>query len=112
MCIFCKIINGELSANKIFENDKIVAFYDIAPQAKVHLLVVPKIHFANIDSMKQEHVEYVTECFIQIPHIVKLVGLNNGYRLIINNGEDAGQLVPHLHIHVMGGERLSDSPIK
>lgn len=106
MCIFCKIIQGEMPTKKVFENDKIIAFHDITPQAKVHILVVPKIHFINVDDMMQEHVEYVTECFVQIPQIAKRAGIKNGYRLIINNGEDAGQLVQHLHIHLIGGEQL------
>ena len=108
MCIFCKIINGELPANKVFENDKVLAFYDIAPQAKVHILLIPKVHFADLESMQNEHIEYVTECFKQIPHIVQLVGLENGYRVIINKGQDAGQLVPHLHMHIIGGENLGN----
>lgn len=106
MCIFCKIIGSELPANKVFENDKVVAFYDIEPQAKVHILVVPKSHFADLESMQAEQVEYLTECFRQIPHIAQLAGLQNGYRCIINKGQDAGQLVQHLHIHLVGGENL------
>lgn len=106
MCIFCKIISGEIPANIVFENDKVIAFYDIEPQAKVHILVVPKSHFADIDSMQDVQTEYLAECFKQIPHIAKLAGLSNGYRCIINKGEDAGQLVQHLHIHLVGGENL------
>ena len=60
MCVFCKIINGELPANKVFENDKVLAFYDIQPQAKVHILLIPKVHFSDLESMNKEYIDYVT----------------------------------------------------
>ena len=107
-CIFCKIIAGEIPSNKVYEDDDMLAFKDINPQAKVHVLVVPKSHFATLAEMNATQAELVKKCFIKIPEIAKSLGLSNGYRLIVNQGEDAGQTVHHLHIHILGGQPMGE----
>ena len=106
-CIFCKIIAGEIPSNKVYEDDDMLAFKDINPQAKVHVLVVPKSHFATLAEMNAAQAELVKKC-LKIPEIAKSLGLSNGYRLIVNQGEDAGQTVHHLHIHILGGQSMGE----
>ena len=107
-CIFCKIIAGEIPSAKVYEDENMLAFKDINPQAKVHVLVVPKSHFATLAEMNAEQAELVKKCFMKSPEIAKFLGLTNGYRLIINQGEDAGQTVHHLHIHILGGQPMGE----
>ncbi|MBE6603746.1 MAG: histidine triad nucleotide-binding protein [Ruminococcaceae bacterium] len=105
-CLFCKIISGEIPSAKVFENDSVYAFRDIAPQAPVHILVVPKVHVTSADSICAENSAYVAKIFEAIPEIAKNEGLTNGYRVITNCGEDACQTVKHLHFHILGGKQL------
>ena len=107
-CIFCKIIKGEIPAAKVYEDDKMCVFKDLAPKAKVHLLAVPKTHFKLLSEMGESGGEYLKYMLGKIPSIAAENGCGNGYRLIINQGEDAGQTVFHLHLHILGGEKLSD----
>ena len=107
-CIFCKIANGEISSNKVYEDDKIISFYDLNPQAKVHVLVIPKKHISCADEINEENCDVIAHIFVKIPQIAKLAGINNGYRVITNCGEDGCQSVKHLHYHVLGGEKLSE----
>ena len=107
-CIFCKIANNEIPSKKVFEDEKILAFYDLNPQAKVHVLVIPKLHIACADEINEENSDYVAHIFAKIPEIAKLAGITNGYRVITNCGEDGCQSVKHLHFHVLGGEKLSE----
>ena len=106
-CLFCKIIAGELPSKKLYEDDKIFAFYDIAPIAPVHFLVIPKQHIQSVDEINGENSELVAYIFAKIGELAKLAGIENGYRVISNCGADAGQTVPHLHFHVIGGKELS-----
>ena len=108
MCIFCKIINGEIPSKKAYEDDKILAFHDINPQAPVHILVIPKEHIPSVDRISCENSSTVAYIFEKIPFIAKEAGLSNGYRVISNCGPDACQSVPHLHFHILGGAPLSD----
>lgn len=103
-CIFCKIIRGEIPSAKVYEDDKMLVFKDIEPKAKIHLLAVPKNHFKLLSEMDGERAETVKHMLGKIPGIAEENGLKNGYRLIINQGDDAGQTVFHLHIHILGGE--------
>ena len=105
-CIFCKIIAGEIPAAKVYEDDKMLVFKDIEPKAKVHLLAIPKIHFKLLSELDAKKSEILSHMFTKIPEIAKANGCENGYRLVINQGDDAGQTVFHLHIHVLGGELL------
>ena len=105
-CIFCMIANGELEAKKVYENDVLVAFDDIAPQAPVHTLIIPRQHFDDMgDSLPGDVVEAL---FSAVPEVARIKGVaETGYRVIVNSGKDANQTVGHLHIHVMGGRAMS-----
>ena len=105
-CIFCKIIAGEIPSSKVYEDDMILAFNDINPEAPVHILIVPKTHIASMDAVTAENSKYVSAIFEKIPEIAKAAGLTNGYRVISNCGEDGGQSVMHLHFHLLGGTKL------
>ncbi len=105
-CIFCKIIKGEIPSQKVYEDDKMLVFRDIEPKAKIHLLAIGKEHFKLLSEIDAERAELVKYMLIKIPEIAKANGCENGYRLVINQGEDAGQTVFHLHIHILGGETL------
>ncbi|MBQ8716659.1 MAG: histidine triad nucleotide-binding protein [Clostridia bacterium] len=108
-CLFCKIIAGEIPSAKVFENEWVYAFRDIAPQAPVHVLVIPKNHIASADGINPENSALVAKIFEAIPAIAKAEGLTNGYRVITNCGEDGCQSVKHLHFHVLGGKKLSEN---
>ena len=104
-CIFCKIISGDIPSEKVYENDKVIAFKDIAPQAPVHILVIPKTHIQNIDDLNDGNFNLMSDIFLAVKDIAKNNELDKmGYRIIINNGESAGQVVFHLHIHILGGK--------
>lgn len=105
-CVFCRILRGEIPAAKVYEDDKMLVFKDIEPKAKVHLLAIPKNHFKLLSEMDGARVDTVAHMLLKIPEIAVANGCENGYRLVINQGDDAGQTVFHLHIHIMGGETL------
>ena len=105
-CIFCKIIAGEIPSTKVYEDDSILAFRDIAPQAPTHILVVPKTHIQDTDGITAENSALVAHIFEVIPAIAKAEGLTNGYRVVTNCGADSGQTVPHLHFHILGGKQM------
>ena len=107
-CLFCKIIVGDIPSNKIYEDEMCLAFHDISPQAPVHVLVVPKIHIGSADEVNATNSDYVSAIFEAIPTIARECGLENGYRVITNIGEDGAQSVKHLHFHVLGGEKLPE----
>jgi histidine triad (HIT) family protein len=107
-CIFCKIIAGEIPSSKVFENDRVYAFRDINPMAPVHVLIVPKLHIPSADGVTGDNSAYVSAIFEAIPEIAKAEGLENGYRVITNCGEDGCQSVKHLHFHLLGGKKLSE----
>lgn len=107
-CIFCKIARGEIPSNKVYEDDDMLAFHDINPMAKVHVLVIPKKHIANVDDIDESNVEVVSKIFVKIGDIAKKAGITNGYRVISNCGPDAKQSVMHLHFHILGGQELPD----
>jgi len=107
-CIFCKIVAGEIPSPRLYEDEKMIVIRDIQPKAKAHYLCIPKTHFALLNEMDSEKAELVKHCFQVIPTLEKELGLTGGYRVIINQGADGGQTVPHLHIHLLGGEPLGD----
>ena len=107
-CIFCKIAAGEIPSKKAYEDEKILAFHDIAPQAPTHILVIPKAHNAGVDELNGSNVDGVAYIFEKIPQIAAEAGLKNGYRVISNCGPDACQSVRHLHFHLLGGKQLAD----
>ena len=107
-CIFCKIANGSIPSKEVYSNDMVYAFYDINPQAPVHILVVPKFHIGSCDEVNSDNSKYVSAIFEAIPKIAKSAGLENGYRVITNIGEDGCQTVKHLHFHILGGKKLEE----
>lgn len=102
------ICEGKIPSKKAYEDDKILAFYDINPQAPVHILVIPKEHIASVDEITEANSDIVSYIFEHIPQIAKAAGLTGGYRIISNCGADACQTVPHLHFHILGGAKLAD----
>jgi histidine triad (HIT) family protein len=107
-CLFCKIANGEIPSNKVYEDEKILAFRDIAPQAETHVLVIPKGHIASsANDINVENCEIVGYIFAKIPEIAKLSGVDS-YRIINNCGDKAGQTVKHIHFHILSGDNLSE----
>lgn len=101
-CIFCKIVKGEIPSTKVYEDDKVYAFDDLNPQMPVHTLIVPKNHYGNLsDEIPEDELGYL---FNQCKRVAKIKGIEDqGYRVIVNNGDDAKQTVHHLHVHIMGG---------
>ena len=108
-CLFCKIIAGEIPSNKVYEDEWCYAFFDIAPQAPTHVLVVPKLHIPSTDGIDAENSVYVAKIFEVIPKIAQSLGLGEGYRVITNCGENGCQSVKHLHFHILGGKKLSEN---
>lgn len=106
-CLFCKIINGEIPSKKLYEDEKILAFYDISPIAPVHFLLIPKQHIASVDAIDADNSAIVAYIFQKLGELAKLAGIENGYRVISNCGADAGQTVQHLHFHVLGGKEMN-----
>ena len=110
-CLFCKIIAGDIPSTKVYEDDLVLAFRDIAPQAPTHILVVPKAHIADCNGISAENSAVIAHIFTVIPQIAKAEGLVNGYRVVSNCGEDAGQTVKHLHFHILAGKKLSEQMV-
>ena len=109
-CIFCKIVAGDIPSNKVYEDDKILCFRDIAPMAPVHLLVIPKEHIPSADHITNENADVIAHIFATIPQIAKAEGISeSGYRIITNHGDDARQSVKHLHFHVLAGKQLPEN---
>jgi histidine triad (HIT) family protein len=106
-CIFCKIVNREIPKEMIYEDEKIVAFEDIEPKAPVHLLILPKKHIPSVDHLELKDRELIGELFLVAQKLAREKGIaKTGYRLIFNVGKNAGQTIDHLHLHLMGGEKL------
>lgn len=106
-CVFCKIVDGAIPSKKVYEDEQILAFYDLEPQAPVHVLFIPKVHIASADGLTEENSRVISHIFTVIPKIAKELGLDNGYRIVNNCGEDGGQTVHHLHFHLLGGKKLN-----
>ena len=107
-CIFCKIANGEIPSTKLYEDDDMVIIKDLNPQAPIHLLLIPKQHFANICEMTDEQAVVLGKCLKKLSTLVDDLGLKDGFRLVSNKGENGCQSVGHLHIHILGGKKLND----
>ncbi len=108
-CLFCKIINGEIPSERVYENDMLLAFRDINPQAPEHIVVVPKRHISSANEITADNVEYVSAIWEKIPQIAAELGFGgDGYRVVNNCGENGGQTVPHLHFHILGGKKFTD----
>ena len=110
-CLFCKMINGEIKPDIVYENDAVLAFRDINPQAPVHVLVVPKKHIATLNDLQPEHDVLVGELYLAAKRVAEHTGIaESGYRTVMNCNEAAGQSVFHLHLHVLGGRRMQWPP--
>ena len=107
-CIFCKIVNGDIPSNKVYEDDTVLAFHDIAPQMPVHVIVIPKMHIASAAEVNEDNSAVIGYIFEVIPKIAKDLGLDNGFRIINNCGKDGGQTVNHIHFHILGGKTLGE----
>ena len=111
-CLFCKIRDGIIPSQKLYEDDLMFIIKDIAPAAKLHYLAIPKVHYKLLKEMTQQDAINLGKCFFKIAKLSDVLGLANGFRVVINQGEDGDQTVFHLHIHILGGEKLSNKSIK
>lgn len=102
-CLFCKIVDKKQAADIVFENEQLIVFKDIFPKSPVHLLVVPKKHMDSLNELSEEDSELISHLMLQLPRIAKDNGIGDGYRTIANTGSKAGQVIFHLHFHLMGG---------
>ena len=109
MCVFCKIASGEIPSNKLYEDDKVLAFYDLDPQAPTHFLVIPKAHIGSVAEVSGDNSAVVAHIFEVIAKVTKELGLDS-YRVVSNIGEQAGQSVHHLHFHVLSGRDMTWPP--
>ena len=107
-CLFCKIIAGEIPSAKVYEDENVFAFRDIAPQAPTHILVVPREHIESVADLNADNSALAARCLEAAAAIARQEGLKGGFRVVSNCGDDAGQTVKHLHFHMLGGERLGD----
>ncbi|MDH3460842.1 MAG: histidine triad nucleotide-binding protein [Burkholderiaceae bacterium] len=104
-CIFCKIVAGKVPSRKVYEDDEVLVFHDVAPWAPVHLLVVPKAHIATMYDTDEAHTAMLGRMMALAPRLAREQGVVNGFRIIVNTGPDGGQEVQHVHMHVIGGPR-------
>ncbi len=107
-CLFCKIVNGDIPSDKVYEDDRVFAFRDINPQAPFHVLVVPKKHVASVAEIDKLEDSEVAACLRAVAKIAADASLSGGFRVISNCGPDACQSVPHLHFHILGGRQMAD----
>lgn len=110
-CIFCKIVNGEIPSKKIYEDDKVIAFYDITPEAPIHFLVIPKEHIKSVNEINEKNASIISHIFLVINKIVNELGVSEeGYRIVNNCGTNGGQTVNHIHFHVLAKRNLNWPP--
>ena len=106
-CLFCKIVAGDIPSTKVYEDESVLAFRDIAPMAPTHILVIPKAHISSVADITPENSAVVAHIFEVIAAIAAQEGLTDGYRVVSNCGDHAGQSVHHLHFHILGGRQLT-----
>ena len=112
-CVFCKIIKREIPSNTVYEDDRVMAFYDVNPAAPIHILVVPKKHISMLTDLKPEDEALIGKIYTTINKIAEQEGFKKqGYRVIANCGKDSGQEVMHIHFHVLGGKKLGDKIVE
>ena len=110
-CLFCKILDGEIPCDKVYENEHVIVFRDVNPQAPTHVLVIPRNHISTVNDLTEDNKNIVGEMMLAAQHVAKLEGIDEaGYRLIMNCNEGAGQTVFHIHLHVLGGRALNWPP--
>lgn len=106
-CIFCKIANGEIPTTKIYEDDYVLAFNDLEPQAPNHVLIIPKQHISSADEINETNSMLIAKCFEAVAKLSKELNLDGGYRVVNNCGDLGGQSVKHIHFHLMGGRQFT-----
>ncbi len=110
-CIFCKMVSGEIQPDVVYENDDVLAFRDVSPQAPTHVLVIPKKHYSTINDLQPEDAELMGKLVLSAQKVAEIDGLSEqGYRMVLNCNEGAGQTVFHIHMHVLGGRRMNWPP--
>ena len=109
-CIFCMIAGKDIPASIAYEDDRVVVFHDIQPQAPVHVLMVPKQHIPSTDALSEADKDLAAHMMLKIREVAELLGLENGYRVVMKCGEDGMQTVPHLHMHILGKRKLTWPP--
>lgn len=109
-CLFCKFVNGEIPVQKVFEDDLMIIIRDIEPQAKNHFLLIPKRHYKLLAEMSETDAVNLAKCLEKLKDLTDILELKNGFRLVINQGDDAGQSVHHLHVHILSGQKLGWTP--
>ncbi|MDB1946618.1 histidine triad nucleotide-binding protein [Clostridium tertium] len=110
-CIFCKIAEGEIPSKKLYEDEKVIAFHDISPEAPIHFLVIPKKHIKSVNEVNEENANIISHIFLVINKLVKELNIaETGYRIVNNCGKDGGQTVDHMHFHVLGQRELKWPP--
>lgn len=109
-CVFCKIAGKEIPSNIVYEDDQIICFHDLEPQAPVHVLIIPKKHIASMDDVSADDQQLMGYIMTKVKEIAKTLGLENGYRLVNNCGEDGFQTVKHLHFHLLGKRKMTWPP--
>lgn len=110
-CIFCKIAEGEIPSKKLYEDEKVIAFHDISPEAPIHFLVIPKKHIKSVNEVSEENANIISHIFLVINKLVKELNIaETGYRIVNNCGKDGGQTVDHMHFHVLGQRELKWPP--
>ena len=106
-CIFCKILDGDIPSNRVYEDEYCIAFHDVQPAAPVHLLVIPRKHISSLDALTPQDQELMGQIMTRIPEIARNQGLDQGYRTVVNTGEQGGQTVFHIHFHILGGRQMT-----
>lgn len=106
-CIFCKILDGDIPSNRVYEDEHCIAFHDVQPAAPVHLLVIPRKHISSLDALTPQDQELMGHIMTRIPEIARNQGLEQGYRTVVNTGKQGGQTVFHIHFHILGGRQMT-----
>ena len=110
-CLFCKIVTGEIPSEKVYETDSVYAFRDVNPQAPVHVLIIPKVHIATINDIEESHSELIGQLYLAAKEIAVQENIAEaGYRVVMNCNAEAGQTVFHIHLHLLGGRKLTWPP--
>lgn len=108
-CVFCRIIAGEIASDIVYQDEHFFAFRDINPQAPKHIIIIPRVHISSVTELTERELELMGELILLAKNLAELEGIGqSGYRLAINCGYQGGQMVPHLHLHLLGGKKLSD----
>lgn len=109
-CVFCSIVSGDIPSNKAYEDDSVLAFYDLEPQAPVHVLIIPKEHITSVAQINPENSAIIAHIFEVAAKLAAELGLGDGFRIVTNTGDSAGQSVKHLHFHLLGGRDFGWPP--